>query len=139
MNDADVRKATILVVDDNPTNLNVLSDCLTDYGFTVLVKKDGEKALALMDRKLPDIILLDILMPKMDGYETCSRLKSRETTRDIPVIFMTALSETVDKLKGFELGAVDYITKPFHQEEVLARVKAHITIQSLKKNLQKRV
>lgn len=138
MNNPDVRNATILVVDDNPTNLNVLSDCLADQGFTVLVKKDGEKALALTDRKLPDIILLDILMPKMDGFETCRRLKSNESTCDIPVIFMTALSETVDKLKGFELGAVDYITKPFHQEEVLARVKAHLTIQSLKKNLQQK-
>ncbi len=130
------KDATILVVDDNPTNLEVLSDCLTQFGYTVLLKKDGEKALALLDRRIPDIILLDILMPGIDGFETCKRLKAMDAAKDIPVIFMTALSDTSDKIKGFELGAVDYITKPFHQEEVLARIRAHITIQDLKKSLQ---
>jgi len=132
----DTNDATILVVDDNPTNLEVLSDCLTEFGYTVLLKKDGEKALALLERRIPDIILLDILMPGIDGFETCKRLKALDSAKDIPVIFMTALSDTSDKIKGFKLGAVDYITKPFHQEEVLARVRAHITIQNLKKSLQ---
>ncbi len=133
-----LKNATILVVDDNPVNLNLLSDFLTDAGFTVLLKKDGEKALALIQRKQPDIILLDILMPGMDGFETCRRLKSDPDTEDIPVIFMTALSETVDKIRGFELGAVDYITKPFHHEEVLARVRTHLTIQNLKNSLEEK-
>ncbi|MCP4108418.1 MAG: response regulator [Desulfobacteraceae bacterium] len=132
----ELKNATILVVDDNPINLNVLSDSLTEHGFTILLKKDGEKALSLVKRKKPDIILLDIVMPGIDGFETCKRLKDDEETKDIPVIFMTALSDTIDKLKGFKLGAVDYITKPFHQEEVLARVKTHLTIQKLKKDLQ---
>ncbi|QTA82005.1 Signal transduction response regulator/histidine kinase [Desulfonema limicola] len=127
---------TILVVDDNPINLELLSDCLTEFGYTVLLKKDGEKALALLERRIPDIILLDILMPGIDGFETCKYIKSMDRAKDIPVIFMTALTDTSDKIKGFELGAVDYITKPFHQEEVLARVKTHITIQDLKKDLQ---
>jgi DNA-binding response OmpR family regulator len=129
---------TVLVVDDNPANLEVLSDCLTDFGYTVLLKKDGDKALALLERRMPDIILLDIVMPGMDGYETCRRLKSMPQAADIPVIFMTALSDISDKIKGFELGAVDYITKPFQHEEVLARVKTHLTLQGLKKDLQKK-
>ena len=132
----DLKGATILVVDDNPTNLEALSDCLTNFGFTVLLKKDGEKALSLMKRKIPDLILLDIIMPGMNGFETCEHLKENEETKDIPVIFMSALSDTIDKVTGFELGAVDYITKPFQHQEVLARVKAHLTIQNLKKDLQ---
>lgn len=127
---------TILVVDDNPTNLAILSDYLTKSGYTVLLKKDGEKALKLIERKKPDIILLDIMMPIMDGFETCRRLKQRDDTKDIPIIFMTALTETQNKVKGFELGAVDYITKPFQQEEVLARVKTHLTIRHLQKDLK---
>ncbi len=132
----DLQNATILVVDDNPTNLDALSDYLTAFGFTVLLKRDGEKALSLTKRKIPDLILLDIVMPGMDGFETCKRLKEHSETKDIPVIFMSALSDTIDKVTGFELGAVDYITKPFQHEEVLARVKAHLTIQNLKQNLQ---
>lgn len=134
----DIKGATILAVDDNPTNLEVLSDYLTEFGLTVLLKQDGEKALELIQRKLPDLILLDILMPGLDGFETCQRLKQNPETRDIPVIFMSALTDTVDKIKGFELGAVDYITKPFQYEEVLARVKAHLTIQRLQQDLQRK-
>jgi DNA-binding response OmpR family regulator len=132
----ELKDTTILVVDDNPTNLNVLSDCLTNFGFTVLLKKDGEKAISLLERKHPDIILLDIVMPGMNGFEVCKRLKENSETKDIPVIFMTALSDTADKIRGFELGAVDYITKPLQHEEVLARVRAHLTIQNLKTDLQ---
>jgi len=129
-------KAVILVVDDNPVNLDVLSAYLSDSGYTLLLKKDGEKAISLLDRKQPDIILLDIVMPGIDGLETCRRLKADERTRDIPVIFMTALSDPVDKIKGFEAGAVDYITKPFHQGEVLARVRAHLMIRTLQRDLE---
>lgn len=134
----EVKGATILAVDDNPANLEVLSDYLTEFGFTVLLKQDGGKALELLQRKLPDLILLDILMPGLDGFETCQRLKQNPKTQDIPVIFMSALTDTVDKIKGFELGAVDYITKPFQYEEVLARVKAHLTIQHLQQDLQRK-
>ena len=134
----DIKGATILAVDDNPTNLEALSDYLTEFGFTVLLKQDGAKALELTRRKIPDLILLDILMPGMDGFETCQRLKDSSETRDIPVIFMSALTDTVDKVKGFEVGAVDYITKPFQYEEVLARVKAHLTIQCLQHDLRNR-
>ena len=95
----DLQGATILVVDDNPTNLETLSDCLTNFGFTVLLKKDGEKALSLMKRKKPDLILLDIIMPGMNGFETCEHLKENEETKDIPVIFMSASSDTVKKIK----------------------------------------
>ncbi len=131
----DLKDAMILVVDDNPTNLETLSDYLTEFGFTVLLKQDGPKALELLSRKRPDIILLDIVMPGMDGFETCTNIKESPETQDIPIIFMSALSDTVDKVKGFEAGAVDYITKPFQHEEVLARVKTHLTIQRLQNDL----
>lgn len=127
--------ATILVVDDNQTNLEALSDYLSQFGMTVLLKQDGEKALELLTRKVPDLILLDIIMPGMDGFETCRRIKQNPTLQDIPIIFMSALSDTVDKLKGFEVGAVDYVTKPFQYTEVVARVKAHLTIRQLQRNL----
>ena len=127
--------ATVLVVDDNQTNLEALSDYLTQFKLTVLLKQDGERALELLTRKVPDLILLDIIMPGMDGFETCRHIKENPLTQDIPVIFMSALSDTVDKLTGFEVGAVDYITKPFQYTEVLARVKAHLTIRQLQRNL----
>lgn len=136
MNIKEMHDSTILVVDDNPENLSVLFTALTDIGFTVLTKRDGESALKLAKRKQPDLILLDILMPGIDGFETCRRLKENDDTKDIPVIFMSAVADTVDKVKGFELGAVDYITKPFQYEEVLARVKAHLTIVHQRRQLQ---
>lgn len=131
-----LENTTILAVDDNPTNLEALFDFLTRYGCTVLLKTDGAKALALAQRRKPDLILLDIVMPGLDGFETCQRLKADEATKMIPVIFMSALTDTVDKVKGFGVGAVDYITKPFQYEEVLARVNAHVTIQRLQQDLQ---
>jgi two-component system sensor histidine kinase/response regulator len=136
MNAMQNQTGTILIVDDNPTNLGVLFSSLTQVGFKVLVAEDGEKALAQVERTQPHVILLDILMPGIDGFETCHRLKRLEASAEIPVIFMTALSDTVDKIKGFEAGGVDYITKPFQQEEVLARVKAHLTIRQLQQQLQ---
>jgi len=136
MEEKDLKDAVILVVDDNPTNLDVLSEYLIGSGFTLLLKRDGEKALELVKRRKPDLILLDIVMPGMDGFETCRRLKSQEDSKEIPVIFMSALSDTVDKVKGFKAGAVDYITKPFQHEEVLSRVRTHLTIQNLKKDLE---
>lgn len=127
---------TILIVDDVPANVSVLLEFLTEAGFKVLVAKDGKAALKKTEQALPDLVLLDIMMPGMGGFEVCNILKSEEKTRDIPIIFMTALADTVDKVKGFSLGAVDYITKPFQQEEVLARVTSHLNVRKLQKQLK---
>jgi signal transduction histidine kinase len=121
----------ILIVDDTPTNLEVLSEALADAGFEVAVATSGESALEQVAYDPPDLILLDIMMPGIDGFETCYRLKQNPLTKDIPVIFMTALSDTVDKVRGLSLGAVDYITKPFQQAEVLARVQIHMRLRNL--------
>jgi diguanylate cyclase (GGDEF)-like protein len=126
----------ILVVDDIPANIKVLLGFLTDHNFNVLIAKNGYMALKIADTKLPQLILLDVMMPGIDGFETCRQLKANPKTQDIPVIFMTALSETMNKIKGFEVGAVDYVTKPFQQEELLARINTHLTIRQLQQQLQ---
>lgn len=126
---------SILIVDDTPTNLEVLVDYFADLRFDVLVASDGPGALEQMAHAKPDIILLDVMMPGMDGFEVCRRLKAAPDTADIPVIFMTALSDTVDKIRGFEAGAVDYVTKPIQQEEVRARVTTHMTLSRLRHRL----
>jgi adenylate cyclase len=131
-----ISKGVIVIVDDKPTNLGVLFDFLTDSGFKVLVAQDGESAIEKVNYGHPDLILLDVMMPGIDGFETCRRLKANPLTQDIPIIFMTALSDTVDKVKGFNLGAVDYVIKPVQQEEVRARVTTHLTIRSLQKKLE---
>ncbi|MFA7061693.1 MAG: response regulator [Pedobacter sp.] len=130
------RKPIILTVDDDPNNLAVVRDCLVEFNYTILVAEDGESAIKRAAYSHPDLILLDIMMPGIDGYETCRRLKSQESTKDIPVIFMTALAETEHKVKGLEVGAVDYITKPFQREELLARIAVHLHIRELTKKLQ---
>jgi signal transduction histidine kinase len=129
----------ILVVDDTPANLDVISEALTDAGYEVAIAIDGERALKQVQYTLPSLILLDVMMPGINGFETCRRLKASPVTKDIPVIFMTALSDTADKIKGFQLGAVDYITKPFEETEVLARVNTHIKLRNLNKELEQRV
>jgi len=126
----------ILIVDDNPTNLKVLSKTLTSAGFEVAVANNGTTALKLATYDPPALILLDVMMPGIDGFKTCERLKEEEITRDIPVIFMTALSETASKVRGLSLGAVDYITKPFEEEEVLARVRLHMRLNTLARALE---
>ncbi|MBD0344621.1 MAG: response regulator, partial [Coleofasciculus sp. Co-bin14] len=126
----------ILIVDDTPTNLEVLFDFLANTGFTVLVAEDGESAIDRAEYAPPDLILLDVIMPGIDGFETCRRLKANDLTKNIPVIFMTALSDTVDKVRGLNLGAVDYVTKPLQHEEVLARIKLHLHLGRLTKTLQ---
>jgi two-component system, cell cycle sensor histidine kinase and response regulator CckA len=131
MNNNYTNKGVILIVDDIPTNLKILFDFLASSGFKVLIAEDGESAIARAEYAPPDLILLDVLMPGMDGFETCRHLKANELTKEIPVIFMTALSETVDKVKGLRLGAVDYITKPLQHEEVLARIELHLRLQNL--------
>ncbi|SAL27746.1 sigma-54-dependent Fis family transcriptional regulator [Caballeronia humi] len=126
-----MNRPLILVVEDIPANLSILLDLLSANGFSVSVAEDGESALEEIEYATPDLILLDVMMPGLDGFATCARLKSNPATRDIPVIFMSALTDTVDKVKGLELGAVDYITKPFQHEEVLARVGTHLEIKRL--------
>jgi DNA-binding response OmpR family regulator len=129
-------KKTILVVDDNPANLHLLSTLLTEAGYDLRPAITGGLALAAMKLELPDLILLDVKMPEMDGYEVCRRLKSDERTRGVPVIFVSALEESLDKVRAFSVGGVDYITKPFQCDEVLARVKAHISLRSTQKHLE---
>ncbi len=126
----------ILIVDDEPNNLDVLNDCLCEANFKVLVAENGETALKRINLIKPDLILLDVMMPGMGGFEICRRLKNNEATKEIPIIFITAKTESVDKVKGFEIGAIDYITKPFQTEEVVARVNKHLTIHNLQKQLE---
>ena len=135
MNNLSFSKNTLLIVDDNPTNLGVIFNVLDEAGLEVLVAQDGESALQKIEYVTPDLILLDIMMPGIDGFETCSRLKSNPSTSEIPIIFMTALGNTDKKVKGLSLGAVDYITKPFQKEEVLARIKVHLDLRNLTKAL----
>ncbi|MEH2225639.1 hybrid sensor histidine kinase/response regulator [Nostoc sp.] len=129
----------ILVVDDTTTNLEIVFDILTNVGFKVITENDGQRAIKQVEFQLPDLILLDVMMPGIDGFETCKRLKENSATCDIPVIFMTANSDTLSKVKGLNIGAVDYITKPFHEEELLARIKTHLQLRNLTKTLEKRV
>ncbi|MCG6136094.1 MAG: hybrid sensor histidine kinase/response regulator [Nostoc sp. LLA-1] len=129
----------ILLVDDNPNNLKVLSESIQGCGWKALMATDGESAIEQTEYAHPDLILLDIMMPGIDGFETCRRLKANSITQNIPVIFMTALSDAIDKVKGLEIGAVDYITKPFQQEEVIARLKLHLKISHLTRTLEQRV
>ncbi|BAT52936.1 response regulator receiver sensor signal transduction histidine kinase [Nostoc sp. NIES-3756] len=133
-----INSGFILIVDDNPTNLSVLAQILNQADLSIRIATDGESALELLaeDHELPALIILDVQMPGIDGFETCYRLKSNPITYDIPVIFMTAASDVTSKVKGLSLGAVDYITKPFESEEVLARVRIHLQIQQLTKKQQ---
>jgi len=127
---------SILLVDDNPTNLQVLFQTLEGVGCKLLVAKNGEIALSIAGKALPDLILLDIMMPGIDGYEVCRQLKANRATSSIPVIFLSALGDTEDKVKGLQLGAVDYVTKPFQPDEVIARVNTHLTIHRLKREVE---
>ncbi|MBD2500199.1 hybrid sensor histidine kinase/response regulator [Anabaena azotica] len=126
---------SILIVDDIPTNIKVLFDILNQAGFRVTVAKNGQSALAKARKSLPNLILLDVMMPGIDGFETCRYLKADAKTKDIPIIFMTARSDTVDKVKGLQLGAVDYITKPIQHEEVLARINVHLELRRIQLRL----
>jgi len=130
--------AIVLIVDDNPANLGVLSDALDQVGLEVWVAKSGKVALERVKYALPNLILLDVMMPEIDGFQTCRLLKADPKTKDIPVIFMTALSDTSNKIQGFQVGAVDYITKPFQQEEVLSRVKLHLQLHDLSAKLEQK-
>jgi signal transduction histidine kinase len=126
---AESQHKTILVVDDVPANIGVLVEALEGNGFRVVVAQDGEEGLMRAQYVRPDLILLDVMMPLMDGFETCRRLKELGDVRDIPVIFMTALTDTAAKVSGFAAGGVDYVTKPFQLEEVLARIHTHLALR----------
>ncbi|MGD1807433.1 hybrid sensor histidine kinase/response regulator [Dapis sp. BLCC M126] len=132
-------KSTILVIDDNPTNLSLAANALEYRGFNVLIASDSLSGIKRAKFAHPDLILLDILMPEIDGFETCRRLKEDEKTQNIPVIFMTALNQSEYQVKGFQVGAVDYVTKPIQIEEVLARVNLHLQLYFLTQKLEQQV
>ena len=137
MNSMKTPQSTILLVDDKPDNLDVLLAYLHDAQLRMLVAQSGEEAIHITERFLPDLILLDVMMPPgIDGFETCLRLKANDATREIPVIFITALSDVNDKIQGFQVGGVDYITKPLRHEEVLARVHTHLLLRQQRRQLE---
>lgn len=138
MSNVNKSRGSILVVDDTPANLRLLVDLLKQNGYQVRPVPNGNLALASVKALPPDLILLDIMMPEIDGYEVCRRLKADELTQDIPVIFISAINEVLDKVKAFSVGGVDYITKPFQVEEILARVSSHLAIRFLQKSLEKK-
>ncbi len=129
------RGATLLIVDDKPQNLRLISDFLAEQGFELMLTRSGAQALEKIELAMPDLVLLDVTMPRMDGFEVCRRLKNNARTASLPVIFMTALDDTAHKVEGFRLGAVDYITKPIQREELLARIQHHLQLHSLQKEL----
>ena len=126
---------TVLIIDDEPTNIQVISDFLESQGVGIMMAKNGPAGISRAKKGQPDLILLDIRMPGMDGYETCHQLKSDESTKAIPIIYMTGLTELDDKLKAFAIGAVDYVTKPIQESELLARVSVHLQLSNLQKEL----
>ncbi|HBK24664.1 MAG TPA: response regulator [Planktothrix sp. UBA10369] len=132
-------KPKILIVDDLVENLQLLTEILEKFGYIVRCVTSGKMALKTIHKIHPDLILLDILMPEMDGYQVCQSLKADQTTSEIPIIFLSAFNQVSDKLKAFKVGGIDYITKPFHREEVVARVKSQLTIQQQKKELKKQI
>ncbi len=136
MKNEEINKSTILIVDDKIETLDLLFVYLEKFNLRLMVARSGGEMFDLLKRAIPDMILLDVRMPDMDGFEACRCLKENNDWKEIPVIFMTALSDTINKVTGFEVGAVDYITKPFEKEELLARIKTHLTIERLRKELQ---
>ncbi|WP_414663727.1 response regulator transcription factor [Horticoccus sp. 23ND18S-11] len=133
-----VRAATVLLVDDVPENLDLLIDTLRGAGHEIRVAESGERALKQLPLVKPELILLDVMLPGLSGFETCRRIKADAQWRDVPVIFVTALSDVAEKVRGFEAGGVDYLTKPFHPQEVLARVTAHLQLAALRRELARK-
>jgi DNA-binding response OmpR family regulator/DNA-binding CsgD family transcriptional regulator len=132
------RPPTVLLVDDVPDNLTLLIDLLRGAGYEIRVAESGERALKQLPLVNPDIILLDVMLPGLDGFSTCRRLKAEAQWKDVPVLFVTASNDLGDKIRGFEAGGVDYLTKPFHPHEVLARVSAHVQLASLRRALEQK-
>ena len=132
----DPKDACILIVDDTIKNLQLLGTILEQEGYQINVAQNGVQALDIAEKVHPDLILLDVMMPKMDGLEACKLLKEKDGLADIPVVFLTARTETGDIVKGFELGAVDYVTKPFNATELLVRVRTHLSVYLLQSALR---
>jgi DNA-binding response OmpR family regulator len=131
-------KANILLVDDNHDNLRFLSSILARQGYEVRPTDSGDKALAAIRAKQPELIMLDVMMPDMSGFDVCDRLKADQNTRDVPVIFISAIHEVEEKARAFSFGAVDYITKPFQEQEVLARVETHLKLRRFQTLLEEK-
>ncbi|MCG8569719.1 MAG: response regulator [Spirochaetes bacterium] len=129
----------VLMVDDNPKNLQVLGQILAQEGYEIIAAMNGIQALEALQELKPDLILLDIMMPDMNGFEVCEKIKQVEDIRDLPVIFLTAKVETEDIVRGFNVGAVDYVTKPFNREELLARVRTHLELKNARERLEKAI
>lgn len=129
------KKPIVFIVDDVPKNLQVLGNTLRNRDYNISVATSGEQALSMMDKIQPDLILLDVVMPGIDGFQVCKKLKTFEKTKNIPIIFLTAKTQTEDIVKGFELGAVDYVTKPFNKEELLARVHTQLALRNAQKEI----
>lgn len=127
--------ASILIVDDNPRNLQLMSSLLKEHGYKLFVTNSGENALVFLEQTIPDLILLDIMMPGMSGFEVCRRIKGNSRLKSVPVIFLTAKNEVEDVVEGFEAGAVDYVTKPFNSREVLVRISTHLQLQQASRKL----
>ena len=132
------KKGTVLVIDDNPANLAVLFESLRRANFKVLIAQDGRSGLKRVNHVRPDIILLDVIMPDIDGFELCRRLSKNHELAQIPIIFLSAMHDTAAKIKALDHQAVDYVTKPFHPEEVVARVERHLTLRNLQRNLKEK-
>lgn len=133
----DEKDAMLLLVDDVPENIQLLGKILKAEGYSFVIAADGEETFRALDQCLPDLILLDIMLPDTSGFDICKQLKKDERTADIPIIFLTALADIKDKVRGFEIGAVDYITKPFEEMEVIARVRAHVRLKKAKELIRK--
>ncbi|MCP4693030.1 MAG: response regulator [Desulfobacterales bacterium] len=129
-------KPLILIVDDNPQNLQFIGNLLSKNGYEPAVTMNGSQALDFLGHEKAELILLDIMMPEIDGYEVCKKIKANNALQDIPVIFLTAKTETDDLVKGFDAGAVDYVTKPFNSAELLARIKTHIELKRAREELK---
>ena len=127
----------ILIVDDSPKNIQVLGSMLKPAGYRIRIAYNGQEALEMVETSLPDLILLDIMMPVMDGFETCKKLKENDKTVDIPVIFLTAKTDTKDIVQAFETGAVDYVSKPFNGTELLRRIQTHLKLKDQKDYINK--
>ena len=136
MNDYDLQGSQILIIDDIPDNLQLIAHVLDDCNYNLFMKSNGPEAIGMLDTMLPDLILLDIRMPEMNGFEVCQKLKDNDATREIPIIFISAVDDISDIQRGFEVGGVDYITKPFNNEEVKARVKNHLSLTKLREKLK---
>jgi len=132
MNDTHEKPPTILIVEDNPKNIQFLGNLLMSYGYELGVAQNGVEALVFLEERLPDLILLDVMMPEMDGYQFCSKIRKNLNFAHIPVIFLTAKTESDDIVKGFEAGGTDYVTKPFIAEELMVRIQTHLEIKQLR-------